>query len=335
MSRPTASQAGSGALSGDAADWVARTLAGNGVDPPGLQHWLAADPAHRAEFDALWALAHDAALLQALAGFQTPAYAPTPAPRTPAAAPASAPARPGRRRWATLAVAASLVLVAVVAWPWLRPAPAPLQVATAPGQLRVLTLDDGSVLTLNGASRVRVQLQAHRRTVALEAGEVFFDVAHDAQRPFEVEMGPARVRVLGTVFNLARDGATSELSVYSGRVEIAEGSARKVLAAGMRTAAGQGGLVALDRFDPAAGDWRTGWLQTSGIALSQLVERLNRRSSQAILITDPAVGALQVSGRFRLDRPQQTLGHLAQLYELQIRRHGDAVTLTRAEAPAR
>ncbi len=318
---------------GDAADWVARKLAGDGADPPGLQRWLAADPAHRAAFEALWALAHDAALLEALAGFETPAAAPRAAAPP---APAVVPPRQRRRRWpAAVALAASLALLAVLLWPWLRPDPAPLLAATAPGQVRVLTLDDGSVLTLNGASRVRVQLRAHKREVALETGEVFFDVAHDARRPFEVTLGTARVRVLGTVFNLARDGDTSELSVYSGRVEIVSSGARQVLAQGMRIDAAHDGLGALAHFDPGAGDWREGWLQTAGIPLSRLVERLNRRSPQSIAIADPAVGALQVSGRFRLDRPEQTLAHLARLYPLRIQRTATGITLAKDTAARR
>ncbi|KAB7771085.1 hypothetical protein CKY51_03660 [Xanthomonas maliensis] len=317
-------------------------------DPPGLRVWLAADPAHCAAFEELWSLAHDAALLEALAQFAEPAPVPAAAPTAAVAAPAvgaslpvaaaSAQAvpqlRPRRRRWVlAAALAASLGLLTVLLWPWLRPDPAPLLVATAPGQTHVLRLDDGSVLTLNGGSRVRVQLRAHRRDVALEAGEVFFAVAHDPQRPFEVALGPSRVRVLGTVFNLARDGAVSELSVYSGRVEIRSGHARQVLAAGMRIMAADAHLEPLAHFDPDAGDWRDGWLQTAGMPMAQLVVRLNRRSSQPIAIADPAIAALQVSGRFRLDRPEQTLGHLTQLYPLRIQRRADGTLLLEARPP--
>ena len=240
-----------------------------------------------------------------------------------------------RRRWRTplkAALAACLGVSAVLLWPWLHPDPAPLVAATAPGQIRVLRLDDGSVLTLNGASQVRVQLRAQRREVALERGEVFFDVAHDPQRPFQVRLGPARVQVLGTVFNLARDGATSELSVYSGRVQIDNGAAHQVLAAGMRIDTTGAGLGALAHFDPRAGDWREGWLQTAGIPLARLIERLNRRSPQPIALADPTLGALQVSGRFRLDRPEETLMHLAQLYPLRLQQRADGIRLERAAA---
>ena len=47
-----------------------------------------------------------------------------------------------------------------------------------------VTLADGTRVTLDGATRLEVRLGARRRQVELVRGEAFFDVAHDAARPF-------------------------------------------------------------------------------------------------------------------------------------------------------
>ncbi len=79
---------------------------------------------------------------------------------------------------------------------------------TAAGEQRVLTLDDGSRLTLAGDSAINLDLVDHQRHVTLLRGRAYFQVASDPHRPFLVEAGEARVRVTGTRFEVRRDGAT-------------------------------------------------------------------------------------------------------------------------------
>jgi transmembrane sensor len=54
--------------------------------------------------------------------------------------------------------------------------------------------------------------------------------------------------------------------------------------------------------------------------LSQVIAEANRGSAIPIRVADPAVGALKVSGRFRVDNPELTADRLAALFDLKIDR---------------
>ena len=66
-----------------------------------------------------------------------------------------------------------------------------------------LTLPDGSRVWLNSETELRfpVPFDDGKRKVTL-AGEAYFDVAHDRERPFIVETGDISLQVLGTKFNV-------------------------------------------------------------------------------------------------------------------------------------
>src|SRR5690606_37574017 len=89
------------------------------------------------------------------------------------------------------------------------------------GELKVAPLADGSVMTLNTASRVVVDFTETRRVVRLLEGESLFDVAKDASRPFLVEAGGTEVRAVGTSFTVRRLGdAPVQVLVREGVVEV-------------------------------------------------------------------------------------------------------------------
>src|SRR5690606_10612998 len=98
-------------------------------------------------------------------------------------------ARRGGRVAAWAAAAAVLALAAGGGW-WLLPAGTGYE--TAIGEVRRLPLADGSVMTLNTASKARVVYSAGQRSVRLLEGEALFDVVRDPARPFVVDGGDAR-----------------------------------------------------------------------------------------------------------------------------------------------
>lgn len=90
------------------------------------------------------------------------------------------------------------------------------------GEQRILTLADGSVVTLNTSSAIKVDFSGQRRNIELIEGEAFFRVAHDTARPFDVNARGTTARAVGTQFNVRIAGQTTLVSVLDGIVDVRE-----------------------------------------------------------------------------------------------------------------
>ncbi|MDR3440372.1 FecR domain-containing protein [Telmatospirillum sp.] len=303
-------------LIGEAAAWTVRKDEGRSDDLRNLDAWLAADPGHRSAFDKVSATLGDPALTQALANL---------------ASKRKVRRQPGRL--AVLgAIAACLLAIFVVpaAWPEIDDFFAATDhFETAVGASRVVTLTDGSRLELNGDSSLDVRLSRHHRAVRIKRGEVFFDIAADPQRPFQVSAGLGRITVLGTAFDVDLTTDAVELSVYRGHVRFGlDGAVGETLTAGQKMSLlGETASPETD-FDPAAGDWRQGWLDTRGITLGRLAQQLNRRSEEPIAIGDPKLAEIMISGRFRLDDPERLLRNLGAVRGFSVRRTSGRLIVT-------
>ncbi len=98
------------------------------------------------------------------------------------------------------------------------------------GKRTEVILPDGSKIWLNAGSQLTFpeQFAADRREVYLE-GEGYFDVMHDAARPFTVYAADMQIRVLGTSFNVSSysDDAAVSAVLLSGRIELQSSGHRK------------------------------------------------------------------------------------------------------------
>ncbi|MBX3256166.1 MAG: FecR domain-containing protein [Chitinophagaceae bacterium] len=102
------------------------------------------------------------------------------------------------------------------------------------GERKSFQLPDGSKVMLNAGSSIDISrsFNMHNREITL-TGEAFFDVAHNAEKPFIIHTTNMDVKVLGTVFNVkAYPGdKLSETSLIKGSVEVTirNNSNKKVL----------------------------------------------------------------------------------------------------------
>jgi len=182
--------------------------------------------------------------------------------------------------------------------------------ATGLGEIRQVPLEDGSLATINTASRIEVNFKPDLRLISLEEGEAWFKVAKNAARPFMVRAGDVWVRAVGTAFSVRRDPQGAEVIVTEGVVQTwsDSDSARKLLVGGGgRALVGRTQLAELAP-DPAKADrdlaWREGKIELVDETLADAVGEFNRYNQRKILLKDSNVASEQVDGVFSANDPE-------------------------------
>jgi transmembrane sensor len=320
----------------EAATWIWRMeSAPSGTDPEGFEAWLRQDPRHRRAVEEL------SKVWETLDGLSDPRCN-EPLPDL-AEAPAASAVRSRRPVW--FAAAAALV-AAVTGTIWWAERSEMQVLATAVGQHRTVTLADGSVVSLNTNSIVETNIGRSAREIYLKKGEAHFEVAHDRLRPFLVHAGDAVVRAVGTEFEVrVRADRHVDVLVNEGRVEVQPDIAAvpataapemsdlpvatvkvKAVSAGeeLSTAVTNYAVTPISP-EQLSSDlaWRDGAVVFDSEPLSQAISEIQRYTDARIAISDPAIAALPVGGRFKTDDLQGFLNGLEAALPVSIRRTSD------------
>ena len=240
-----------------------------------------------------------------------------------------------RTRYLTLATAATIVLTAALGtayhfWP------SGTSYSTTVGGLASVPMSDGSKVTLNTDSEIRVAVTQKERRVELEQGEAFFEVAKDSTRPFIVRAGNKRVIAVGTKFSVRRDASDIQVVVTDGKVRVetedrkSSGSAESLAAGTIAQASDAGVLLQTKRFAEVeeALSWRQGILVFRQMTLADASAEFNRYNTRKIVIEDPAVAALRVAGSFRANNVEAFVRLLERGYPVRAEARGDQLVLT-------
>jgi transmembrane sensor len=194
------------------------------------------------------------------------------------------------------------------------------------GAPQAVALADGSAVRLNGVSKVRVLLGATERRLRLD-GEGFFEVAHDAGRPFTVEAEGVRITAVGTRFNVdsleTLDGPMVEVVVFEGAVDVTPskggvvriraGERARVLKADVQRASLRQAEAETD-----LPSWTKGWLELDETTLTSVIGDLKRATGVEVSLSDPQLGRALVSGRFSYENPENALAAIARLHGLRL-----------------
>jgi transmembrane sensor len=250
--------------------------------------------------------------------------------------------------------------------------------ATGIGEQRLVRLDDGTRLSLNSGTRVRIAYDDSARRVELERGEAYFEVAHNPARPFIVTAGNHQVTALGTVFVVRYETAQTAVTLLEGRVAVlpvpdspsltplplpqnspftipedsqGTGSVRAnrrppissppsppdgdgpgvriganegsnqglILSPGERVTFTRGGSPKLDepRME-AVTAWRRGEVMLDKTALADAIAELNRYDKTKLIIDNPKIAALPISGIYQTGDSNGFARTVAKLYDLEI-----------------
>lgn len=189
--------------------------------------------------------------------------------------------------------------------------------ATAAGEWREVKLADGSSVELAPLSGIDVSLKEGRREVRLLAGQAFFRVTPDPERPFQVEAKDVRATVLGTAFEVRLDGTETAVAVAEGRVRVDHGALSRVLVAGRWLQVdATGGLRDGIRAESEIGLWRHGEIVAHDQPIANVVKELRPYFNGVIVIASDSVARRRVTGVYRLHEPVEALRALG-------RAHGD------------
>jgi transmembrane sensor len=325
----------SAAACADAAAWIARLHgeARTAKVEAGFQRWLAASAEHRAAFD----MANDIWV-----GVER-------LPKTPAL-----PAAPQSRMWApaparAFAACAGLLLLFLGGWfYWRDPG-----LTTRAGEQRTLTLEDGTRVYLNTASRMHVHYDRASRRVELDNGEAYFEVAKHADWPFVVIAGGRQVVARGTAFLVRRDAERIAVTLVEGKVTVApagEPVASAAAATGGSTSQAALPEGAKDQLTLSPGQrvtfagraaptldqpplervtaWQRGQVVLDHTPLADAVAEMNRYSDIKLQIEDPAARRAEVTGIFRTGDSEYFAQAVSETYHLRVASRGREIILS-------
>jgi len=296
---------------GDREDWSA-------ADQTELDAWLAQSPVHAVSYLRLYDAWHRADRLAALRSVN-----------------AEAEAAPARSWMLLMRVAAVFCVVAIAGFAAIDYLSVPKDqfFQTPVGGRETIRLSDGSTIELNTNTALRIRASADKRLVMLDRGEAYFQVRHDARRPFVVQAKDGRVVDLGTKFSV-RDGADHL------EVALVEGSARFVsdttkaalLTPGDVVVATADSMSVTKRSAQELSDalgWRRGVLVFDHTTLADAAAELNRYNREKIVIADPDVRRRIIGATIPVNGVEAFTRVAQQIFGVHVEKSGGEIIISR------
>lgn len=205
--------------------------------------------------------------------------------------------------------------------------------ASGVGEIRRVSLPDGSTLVLDTDSLVSLVFTRKERRLRLVRGRARFEVRHEG-RPFRVAAGDGVVTAHGTIFDvqLASTGKASVI-LLRGAIDVSTGSGKVAQRQWLRPGQSTSYQAGFAQARPVSIVPSSSWTQARGdfhdISLDELVKQANRYTQVPIVIDDPAIGALRVSGVMSFRDSDKLSARIAALFRLKRTIEPDRIRLSR------
>lgn len=226
-------------------------------------------------------------------------------------------ARPGTKFAKIALPAAAAAILAIAAAPelalrWQADA------VTGTGELRTLTLADGTRASLSAGSAITIDYSTRERRITLLRGKAWFEV-QDEHRPFRVAARDVETTDIGTAFEVALGDESVEVAVGHGIVRVDDmTSARMIserLTAGDAVSVGTDGQVRHTSGAPELiGAWRDGQLAVQNRPMREVIEALRPWHAGMILVRSDTLASKRVTGVYDLHDPAGAMEALSRAY---------------------
>lgn len=192
---------------------------------------------------------------------------------------------------------------------------------TASGEIRNLTLPDGSRIVLNSDSAIDLDYSDKARTLRLVRGELLVTVASDRERPFQVQTRHLTATALGTQYTVEQADTFSRVAVQESSVAVTpnDSGSPLTLSAGQRADLDSNGVIARETTPTYRPDWADGRLVFSNAPLPQVVERLGRHRTGLVRLSEElSHRLLHFTGVLPANDSDTALALLADSLDLQV-----------------
>jgi transmembrane sensor len=208
--------------------------------------------------------------------------------------------------------------------------------STALGAHRSITLADGSQIELDTDTTIKATVTSHEKRISLDKGEAYFQVKHDASRPFIVMAGDHRLIDLGTKFLVRRDANDLRVTVLEGRVklEAVEGNPQHTVtltAGDMAIATANSIWTQRESASQLTNElgWRHGMLVFDNTTLADAVTEFNRYNREKLVVVGANAERMTIDGRFRTDDVVSFARAVRALLGLRTEGQGDEMVISR------
>lgn len=202
------------------------------------------------------------------------------------------------------------------------------------GRTSEILLPDGTRVFLNAGSRlIYPNFFADKNREVFLVGEAFFDVEHNAGKPFIVQTTDIRVQVLGTQFNVSAYPSDNiiETVLTSGKVRLEQNNSG-IFSETIELSPGQ--LASFSKTERTTQLknvdienytlWKENLLKFESTDLNRVLKRLERYYNIRFKYNDPFLGCIKITGKLDLgDSQESVLKNVADVASLNIIKIGE------------
>lgn len=199
---------------------------------------------------------------------------------------------------------------------------------------RSITLEDGSIITLNSNSKLIYPRKFNKTERRVElVGEAFFDIAKNPNKAFIIKAKDAEVKVLGTSFNINAATKNVEVLVKTGKVQfssINKPNNKLVLIRGDFATLKESKLEKIIPRDDNYLSWKTRQMIFRDTKLQEVAKVLNRTYQVQIHFQDAGIKNLPLTTTFDHEPLDDILNYMCSPFNLVYERKGMQVIIKKA-----
>ncbi len=208
--------------------------------------------------------------------------------------------------------------------------------STPKGGRQTIAFADGSRIELNTDTVLHVALNVRERRAWLDKGEAYFQIQHNAARPFIVIAGTHKIIDLGTKFLLRRYPARLEVALLEGSVKLDAESGTKSSSTYLRP--GDAAIVTATKIAithkstneiVAKLGWRRGIVTFDQTSLAAAVAEFNRYNDHKLVVTDPKAARVTIGGTFDVNNIDTFIDIAKEDFGLHAETHGNKTVISK------